>query len=202
MKGAFRSSAGVVLAVAVTMLVSWPQASAAQVTGYATAVESTVYGQFGDKTTTVLTSTGTLSGAGDAREASQLTGSVPFLLVGRVLHATAVGSSDQQAASESSLSNLAVTVGGSTISADFVMARVVAVKDSWPVATTSISELAINGLLVGVTGAPNQTISIPGGKVVINEQKSTPAGTVVNALHVTVSGLADVVIASATAGVK
>lgn len=134
MKGAFRSSAGVVLAVAVTMLVSWPQASAAQVTGYATAVESTVYGQFGDKTTTVLTSTGTLSGAGDAREASQLTGSVPFLLVGRVLHATAVGSSDQQAASESSLSNLAVTVGGSTISADFVMARVVAVKDSWPVA--------------------------------------------------------------------
>ena len=47
----------------------------------------------------------------------------------------------------------------------------------------------------------NQTVSIPGGQVVINEQQILSDGTlVVNALHATVSGVADVVVASAAAG--
>jgi hypothetical protein len=37
--------------------------------------------------------------------------------------------------------------------------------------------------------------------VVINEQRTSPTSTVVNALHVIVYGVADVVIGSATAGV-
>ena len=52
-----------------------------------------------------------------------------------------------------------------------------------------------------VTGDPNQTIDLPGGVVVINEQQvSSDGATTVNALHAVISGLADVVVASATAG--
>jgi len=53
-----------------------------------------------------------------------------------------------------------------------------------------------------VTGQPNQTIPIFGGRVVVNEQQQIlPSGRTVNALHVIVDGIADVVIASATAGI-
>lgn len=202
MKVALRSSAGVVLAVFFIVLVGWPQASAAQeVTGLATAVDGKVYGLFGDTITTVLASTGTLNTSGDAREASQINGNVPFVLAAKVLHAAAVGNWNDRAASEASLSGLAVTVNGTTIGADFVMVRVVAVKNNLAIATASISELSINGSPVGISGAPNQTVAIPGGQIVINEQQASATGTVVNALHVTVSGLADLVIASATAGI-
>lgn len=202
MRVVFRSSAVVGLLLAVAVFMGWPRASAAQeVTGYASAVDATVYGQFGDKITTVLASTGTLNSTGDARDASQLAGGVPFVLVGNALHAASVGTWDQQSASEASLSGLAVTVGGSTIDADFVMARVVALKNSVPLATTSIGDLSINGVPIGISGAPNQTVSIPGGRIVINEQKTSAGSTSVNALHVTVNGLADLVIGSATAGI-
>jgi len=56
-------------------------------------------------------------------------------------------------------------------------------------------------LPIPVTGDPNQRIDVPGGVVVINEQRVSPDGTtVVNALHAVISGVADVVVASATAG--
>ena len=62
--------------------------------------------------------------------------------------------------------------------------------------------LSINGLLIDVTGLPNQTVGIPGGQIVINEQQRSLGRTVVNALHVVVTGVADVTIGSATAGVQ
>src|SRR5947208_2675723 len=64
----------------------------------------------------------------------------------------------------------------------------------WPARTRAQS-------LGGITGTVNQTVAIPGGQVVINEQQVLSDGTlVVNALHATVSGVADAVVASATAG--
>jgi hypothetical protein len=105
-------------------------------------------------------------------------------------------------ASEASLADLALTVAGNTIGADFVMARALAVVGAADVGTVNISGLSINGLPVPVTGAPNQTVGIPGGLVVINEQQNSATGTVVNALHVIVQGVADVVIGSAAAGVQ
>ncbi len=54
-----------------------------------------------------------------------------------------------------------------------------------------------------MTGDPNQTIGIPGGLVVLNEQQTLSDGTlVVNALHAIVAGVADVAVASATAGLS
>ena len=46
-------------------------------------------------------------------------------------------------------------------------------------------------------------ISVTGGVVVLNEQRTLSDGTiVVNALHATVSGVADVIVGSAMAGLS
>src|SRR6267142_1151873 len=68
-----------------------------------------------------------------------------------------------------------------------------------PVGTMGIP--LINGIPIVPTGSPNQTIAIPGGRVVINEQVSSAGATVVNGLHVVVEGVVDVVIASAKSGI-
>ncbi len=105
--------------------------------------------------------------------------------------------------SGASLGNVNLTVAGVGISADLVMAQASQVLGAAGSGSSIIDNLSINGVPVVVTGDPNQTISIPGGQVVINEQTISPTGTaVVNALHVTVNGVADVVIASATAGIS
>ncbi len=191
------------LAGALVGLLAWPGTSEAQtVTGQAKAAQATVMlGILGGSTTTTLSDTGTLSGTNDARDASALSGNIPSLLTVDVLHATTIGYPDE-VDSEASLADLGLTVAGTGISADFVMARALAVLGAIGSGSSSIANLSINGVPIVVSGDANQTIAIPGGQVVINEQQTDPSGTItVNALHVTVSGIADVVIASATAGI-
>jgi|SRR5207253_4923946 len=192
-------SSPVAAAIAVALLV-WPLAGEAQtVSGGARAVRATVLGPLGG-TTTVLADTGALTGTSDALQASTVTGTVPSLLAGEALHATTIGWPDQ-VASEASLADVAVSVAGTAIGADSVMARALAILGSAGAGTSNIANLSINGVPIPVTGDPNQTIYIPGGLVVIDEQQTSATSTVVNALHVTVYGVADVVIGSATAGI-
>jgi hypothetical protein len=73
-----------------------------------------------------------------------------------------------------------------------------ATSGSRGVRTATIDDLTINGVPTTVSGAANQTIAIPGGSVVINQQD----GNVVHALHIIVNGVADVVIASANANAQ
>jgi hypothetical protein len=170
------------------------------VTGQAQVVRASVSGLTGT-TTSVLSDTGTLSDSSDARQASQLAGAIPSLLEGGTLHATTIGWPDE-VASEASIADLALTLAGTRIGADFVMSQVRAVQGSAASGSADVTGLTVNGVPVAVTGAPNQMIAIPGGRVVINEQQTTSSGTVVNALHVIVTGLADIVIASASAGIQ
>jgi hypothetical protein len=181
--------------------IGWALPGSAQtISGQARAVQASVIKPLGI-TTMVLADTGTLGGSEDAREASALTGSVSSIVTGTVLHATTIGWEDQ-VESEASLADLAVTVGATTIGADFVMARASAVLGLAGTGTVDIDGLSINGRPIEVTGNPNQTIAIPGGRVVINEQPTSSAATVVNALHIAVAGVVDVVVASATAGIR
>jgi hypothetical protein len=190
------------LAGALVGLLAWPGTSEAQtVTGQAKVAQATVLGLLGGTTTTTLADTGTLSDSNDSRDATQITVNVQSLLTGEVLSASTIGYPDE-VDSEASLGNLALTVGGNGISADFVIARAQAVLNAAGAGMSNIDSLLINGIPVVVTGDPNQTISLLGGQVVINEQQTDPSGTItVNALHVTVNGVADVVIASAMAGI-
>lgn len=176
---------------------AWPTTGQAQeVTGQASAVRATVLGS-----TTVLSDTGTLGGSSDARDASQLTGSVSSLLTAEALHATTIGYPDQ-VDSEASLTGLNLTVAGLGITADAVMARAFAFLDAADIGLTNIDELIVGGVRVFPTGEPNQTISFGTLTVVLNEQIPSADGITVNALRVkTIDGSADVVIGSARAGV-
>ena len=197
-----RNSFGFSLAAAVLGGLMWPAVSSAQLlpplpepTPIVIAPVGTLLGA-----TAVLGGTGTLvAGTSDVLQASDLTGGIPSLLTGETLHAVTIGYPDQ-IDSEASLAALALNVAGTSIGADFVMSRATAVVGS-SIGASNIDGLAINGVPIWVSGAPNQTIGIPGGLLVLNEQQSLPDGTlVVNALHAIVSGVADVAVASAMAG--
>jgi hypothetical protein len=199
--GSFRRT---VTALVVLMAggLAWPRAGAAQtVTGDAKVVQATTFGLFGGTTTTLAT-TGALGGAGDALEATQVTATIPGLMGGEVLNAVTIGWPDQ-VVSEAALASLGLTVAGTGISADFVMATATAVLGAAGSGSSLIDNLSIGGVPIAVTGEANQTISIPGGQVVINEQSaSAGGGTTVTAIHASVPGVADIVIASATAGIQ
>lgn len=174
-----------------------PTGGASTVTGAASAVSSTLLG-----ITTALGSTGTLSGVNDSRDASMVVGSLPLGLAGETLSASTISWTDQ-VASEASLANLNMSVAGIGITADFVMSQASQVLGAAGSGSSTINNLAVNGVPINITGAPNQTVAIPGGLVTINEQSISSTGAaVVNAVHVTVAGVADVVIASATAGIS
>src|SRR5712691_2068840 len=203
-------------AMLVASLLAWPITGAAQllgggpadipplpigggttqtVTGIASAVQAYSLG-----TITTLASTGTLSGLTDARQASQLTGSVPALLSAETLHANAIGLSDR-VASQASLGSLVLGIGAISVGADAVLAQAEAAAGS-ATGSSVLGNLTLDGVPVAVSGDPNQTISFPGGRLVINEQTATAGGIVVNALHLVVDGVTDVVLGSATAAVQ
>jgi len=208
------------VAGALAGLVAWPGIGQAQldlggilpapspaptttVTGQASAVQATVFGLLGNTTNTTLglANTGALSGPTDALDASQLTGNLLGALTAEVPSATTIGYPDQ-VDSAASLANLALSIAGNNIGADFLMSQASAILNIGGVGSSTLSNLSLNGVPVPVTGDPNQTVSIPGGQMVINEQQTSPAGIVVNALHVIVSGVADVVMGSSVAGIQ
>jgi hypothetical protein len=169
--------------------------------GRATVVQATVLG-----TEIVLADTGPLPSSGGAEEATLVTASVPGLLEAEVLHASTVGQGNASRA-EASVAELDLTVAGQSISADVLMARAEARCTPAGASVSGSSEilgLVVNGQAIEVTGAPNQTVVLPlgAGTIIINEQTSSGPGDItVNALHVIVPGVADVVIASAHADI-
>jgi hypothetical protein len=157
----------------------------------------------------VFSDTGPLPSEGGAKEESLLTASVPGLLTAEVLHAATIGQGNA-ARSEASVASLSLTVGGSAVAADFLMARAAATCGSSGASVSGSSEIAglvIDGQSVVVSGQPNQTIALPAGtgQVIINEQTSSTRGNsadiTVNALHVIVTGVADVIVSSAHADI-
>ena len=210
-----RSALGL-LALLMAGLLAWPSAGLAQlggllpstptsttptVVGGASAAQVILLGLLGTATSTSLASTG-ISSANAESDVGQDTGSIPSLLGAEVLNAATYSYPDQ-VDSAASLANLNMTVAGVGITADSVMAEASQVLGAAGSGSSYITNLTINGVPVAVTGAPNQTIWVPGGQVIINEQTISSTGTaVVNALHVAITGVADVVIASATAGIS
>jgi len=198
---------GVLTVSLLLSLLSWPaqRASANNTTfsGEATVVQATVLGL----SPIVLSDTGALDSTGGAREASLLDANVLGLLTAEVLHASTVGQG-QRSSSEASVANVTLTVGGNTISAGLLRARATAECHNGTASVSGSSEivdLVVNGQAIVVSGQPNQTISLPVGRVIINEQQSSVRGNTgditVNALHVMVDGVADVIISSAHADI-
>ena len=167
--------------------------------GRATVVQATVLGL--DPIT--LVDAGPLPSSGGAEEKTLLKANVPGLLTAEVLHAATSGHGSRSS-SEASVAELSVTVAGNSVSADFLMARAEAKCTDGTASASGSSEIArlgINGETIVVSGAPNQTITLPNGRVIINEQQGPPGDITVNALHIIVDVIADIVIASAHADI-
>src|SRR5438445_4445698 len=208
--GAWRKGKGTcVLTVSLLLiLLSWSaqraSANSTAFSGEATVVQATVLGL----PPIVLSDTGALDSTGGAREASLLNANLPGLLTAEVLHASTVGQG-QRSSSEASVANVTLTVGGNTITAGLLQASATAECRNGMSSVSGSSDivgLVINGQSIVVSGQPNQTISLPlGGRVIINEQTSSASGNngdiTVNALHVVVEGVADVIISSAHADI-
>mgnify|MGYP006163358989 CR=1 FL=1 len=59
---------------------------------------------------------------------------------------------------------------------------------------TEISKLTVAGQPITVTGEPNQVVPLINGRLVINEQFNSETEVTVNALHLVINGVADVVL--------
>ena len=185
--------------------------------GEATVIQARVL----DLAPITIVKAGPLPESGGASEASLLTVGIPgnatggiLVLSAEVARATTVGQGNASR-SEASVAGLQTTVAGNAIAAQFLHARAEATCEAGNATANGRSELAglmINGQAITVTGEPNQTIALPGLRVVINEQNGSMSGNsadmTVNALHVTafdpLTGrqLADVIIAQAHADIS
>src|SRR2546429_4493642 len=163
--------------------------------------------------TTIRAATNSLSISGGEADAALSVGDIPGSATGGVvtlaasaMHSAVVGSGPTTRA-EGSMGAVGLTVSGNQISSDFLMARSTASCGPSVAGSSELVNLVVNGRSITVTGAPNQTVALPNGSAIINEQVQTVGGTAgelaVNALHVmtqdTITGqpIADVALASA-----
>jgi hypothetical protein len=170
--------------------------------GRATVVQATVLGGALIAPIT-LVDAGPLTSSGGADEKSLLEANVPGVLTAEVLHAATSGQGSRSS-SEASVAELSVTAGGNSVSAGFLMSKAEAKCTDGTASASGSSEIArlgINGQTIAVSGAPNQTIALPNGRLIINEQQGAPGDITVNALHIIVDGIADIVVASAHADI-
>ena len=190
------------------MLLYWPNTATAACStfgGRATVVKANALG-IGS---VVLSDTGNLDSNGGVKTASLLGASVDGLVAVNVMRATAIAE-ENYSQSEASVGNLNLTVAGNIIGADFLVPRANAYCGRGGVevsGSTEIDGLVVNGQTIPVTGSPNQTISLPGGvMMVLNEQTGSmqdqDGSITVNALHVTAPGVMDAVIGSTFAAVS
>jgi hypothetical protein len=154
-----------------------------------------------------LSDTGQLSPSGGARDDALLDtrdlglATLDSVLTAEVLAASTSGASGK-AESSASLANVVVLPGNAAqVTASFVGAESAATC-SGVSGSAEIVGLTFGGTAIMVTGQPNQTVTLPGGAtLVINEQTTTSQGNSrqiqVNALHLTVPGVAEVILSSA-----
>jgi len=159
-----------------------------------------------------VSDTGQLSPSGGARDDALLDtrdlglATLDSVLTAEVLAASTSGASGK-ADSSASLANVVVLPGNAAqVTASFVRA------DSQATCTgvsgsSEIVGLTFGGTAITVSGQPNQTLTLPGGAtLVINEQTTNSNGTFrqmqVNALHLTVPGVAEVILSSAESDIN
>ena len=177
--------------------------SASTYSGEAAAVRANVLG-----IKTSVSDTGSVAASGGERQSSALTFSIPNLITGEVAHAT-VFAKGNVSASEASMAHVRLNVGGNVIASSLLAAHALAKCTPTGVrvsADPNIIGLTVNGASIQISGKPNQTISLPNGKIIINEQAKASTQTSghisVSALHVIISGSADVVLSEANAGIS
>src|SRR2546425_250522 len=163
--------------------------------------------------TTISAASSALSISGGEADSALSVGDIPGSATGGVvtlaasaMHSAVVGTGPTTRA-EGSMGAVGLTVSGNQISSDFLMARSNASCGPSVAGSSELVNLVINGQSITVTGAANQTVALPNGSAIINEQVPTVGATsgelIVRALHVmtqdTITGqpIADVALGTA-----
>ena len=163
--------------------------------------------------TTIRAATNSLSISGGEADAALSVGDIPGSATGGVvtLAASALSSvvigTGADTRAHAAMGAVGLTVSGNQISSDFLMARSNASCGPSVAGSSELVNLVINGQSITVTGAANQTVALPNGSAIINEQVPTVGATsgelIVRALHVmtqdTITGqpIADVALGTA-----
>jgi hypothetical protein len=163
-----------------------------------------------------ISDTGELPPSGGFKSDSLLTtrgmSPVSSVLLADVLVASTSGASGQ-ANSSASLARVTALPGSfAQVSASFIQAQS-EVTCGGASGSSQVAELTFGGMTVAVSGQPNQTVEIPnpqGGPplatLIINEQSFTSSGTYrevrVNAIHLIVPGVAEVILSSAKSDIN
>jgi len=159
-----------------------------------------------------ISDTGQLPPSGGARDDALLDtrdlglATLNSVLTAEVLAASTSGASGE-ADSSASPANVVVLPGNAAqVTASFVQAESQATC-SGVSGSSEIVGLTFGGMTITVTGQPNQTVTLPGGAtLIINEQTTTSNGTFrqiqVNALHLIVPGVAEVILSSAESDIN
>jgi hypothetical protein len=160
-----------------------------------------------------LLDTGPLPATGGTLSTQLLNADVPGILSLGLLSESTTGGSNR-ASSQSSVANANLRVAGIGISASLLTSNATATACGGGIPSvaggSNIANLMVNGQTITVTGEPNQRVPLIVGSLIINEQISSlsssscggSANMLVNALHLKVAGIADVVISSSQAGVS
>lgn len=152
--------------------------------------------------------TGPLPANGGSLSTELLSANVPNILNLNLLSASTNGENNQ-VNSSASVTQVRLSAAGVLVTASVLTSNATAACSPSVTGNSTIAGLTVNGIAVKVTGAPNQTIPLLVGSLVINEQissvsntpTSTSADMLVNALHLRVAGIADVAISSSHAAV-
>src|SRR5436309_7197382 len=133
--------------------------------------------------TTIRAASGSLSNSGREADAALSVGDIPGSATGGVvtlaasaMHTAVVGTGPTTRA-EGSMGAVGLTVSGNQISSDFLMARSNASCGPSVAGSSELVNLVINGQSIAVTGAANQTVALPNGSAIINEQVPTVGAT-------------------------
>jgi hypothetical protein len=144
--------------------------------------------------TQIRAATNSLSISGGMADATLSVGDIPGSATGGVvtlaasaLSSVAIGTGATTRA-HASMGAIGLTVSGNQISSDFLLARSNAACGPTVGGSSELVNLVINGQSITVTGAANQTVTLPNGTAVINEQVPTVGETsgelIVRALRV------------------
>lgn len=116
--------------------------------------------------------------------------SIPGTLSAGLMQETVSGSTGSSGGASASSTTAGATVLFPLLSASAIGSGCSVNATSFT-GSSSIANLVINGQPITVSGQPNQTVTIPGGEVIINEQIVTPGSgslsVTVNAIHVELS---------------
>jgi hypothetical protein len=154
-----------------------------------------------------VSDTGPLPASGGFRSASLLTVTVTGVLTAEVAVASTAGANGV-ARSSAFVANLVALPGhAAQLTASFLRSEATADCKSGVSGSSEVVSLSFDGQSVAVTGAPNQTVTIPGvATLVINEQVNNSQGgladIIVNAIHLTVTAGIEIIISSAHADVS